>query len=88
MKIEVSEKEIANAVILRKKSLIPSRPTALFEGSRERLEKTESSVIGGMEKKSTVGSVSKKRELNIRDLKIYDGDFSENVTSKYHFALS
>ena len=23
----------------------------------------------------------------IRDLKIYDGDFNENVTSKYHFAL-
>ena len=25
---------------------------------------------------------------DIRDLKIYDGDFSEKVTSKYHFALS
>ena len=53
LKIEVIEEEIAEADILRKKPLIPSRPpTALFEGSRETLEKTESSssVIGGTEK--------------------------------------
>ena len=52
LKVEVSEEEIADAAIVRKKPLTPSRPTALFEGSRETLEKTESSVIGGMEKRS------------------------------------
>ena len=29
-----------------------------------------------------------KFNIIIRDFKIYDGDFNENVTSKYHFALS
>lgn len=54
LKIEVSDEEITDAAILRKKPLIPSRPTALFEGSRERLEKTESSVIGRMGKKGVI----------------------------------
>ena len=48
LKTVVSEFEIAEAALLRKQPSAPSNPTALFDFSRERLDSTSCSLIGGM----------------------------------------
>ena len=54
LKAVFSEFEIAEAAILRKYPSTPSNPMALFDFSRERLDSTSCSLMGGIVKRGAL----------------------------------